>query len=98
VPTLLRGNSEAGRPYWRDAALCCRSCCRTCIDHTGTPFAGHRWPQEIIVTAVRWYVRFRLPAADVRDLLAERGVDVSARTVLYWVQQCAPPPAPRRCG
>jgi transposase-like protein len=26
----------------------------------------------------------------VRDLLAERGVDVSARTILYWIQQFAP--------
>ncbi len=68
----------------------CRSCRRAFIARTGTPFAGHRWPQEIIVTAVRWYLRFRLSAADVRDLLAERGVDVSARTVLYWVQQFAP--------
>ena len=39
---------------------------------------------------MRWYLRFRLSAADVRDLLAERGVDVSARTVLYWVQKFAP--------
>ncbi len=68
----------------------CRSCCRTFIARTGTPFAGHRWPQEISVTAVRWYLRFRLSAADVRDRLAERGVDVSARTVLYWVQKFAP--------
>ncbi len=44
----------------------------------------------MIVTAVRWYLRFRLSAADVRDLLAERGVDVSARTVLNWVQKFAP--------
>ncbi len=63
----------------------CRICRRTCIARTGTPFAGHRWPQEVIVMAVRWYLRFRLSAADVRDLLAERGVDVSARTVLHWV-------------
>ena len=68
----------------------CRSCRRTFIARTGTPFAGHRWPQEVIVTAVRWYLRYRLSAADVRDLLAERGVDVSARTVLYWVQKFAP--------
>jgi hypothetical protein len=39
---------------------------------------------------VRWYLRFRLSAANVRDLLAERGVDVSARTVLEWVQKFAP--------
>jgi IS6 family transposase len=68
----------------------CRTCCRTFVARTGTPFAGHRWPREIIVTAVRWYCRFRLSAADVRDLLAERGVDVSARTVLHWVQKFAP--------
>ena len=42
------------------------------------------------MTAVRWYCRFRLSAADVRDRLAERGVDISARTVLHWVQQVAP--------
>jgi IS6 family transposase len=68
----------------------CQACRRTFIGRTGTPFAGHRWPQEVIVTAVRWYLRYRLSAADVRDLLAERGVDVSARTVLYWVQKFAP--------
>ncbi len=61
----------------------CRSCRRTFITRTGTPFAGHRWPQEVLVTAVRWYLRFRLSAADVRDVLAERGVDVSARTILH---------------
>ena len=68
----------------------CRACRRTFVARTGTPFAGHRWPQEVIVTAVRWYCRFRLAAADVRDLLAERGVDVSTRTVLHWVQKFAP--------
>jgi hypothetical protein len=28
-------------------------CRRTFTGRTGTPFAGHRWPQEVIVTAVR---------------------------------------------
>jgi IS6 family transposase len=68
----------------------CRACCRTFTEPTATPFAGHRWPQAVIVAAVRRYLRFRLSAADVRDLLAERGVDVSARTVLHWVQKFAP--------
>jgi len=60
----------------------CQACHRPFITRTGTPFAGHRWPQEVIITAVRWYLRYRLSAADVRALLAERGVDISARTVL----------------
>jgi transposase, IS6 family len=44
----------------------------------------------VITTAVRWYVRYRLSAADVRDLLAERRIDVSARTVLAWVHTFGP--------
>ena len=68
----------------------CHACRRTFVARTGTPFAGHRWPREVIVTAVRGYCRFRLSAADVRDLLAERGVAGSARTVLTWVQNFAP--------
>jgi transposase, IS6 family len=40
--------------------------------------------------AVRWYGRFRLSVADVRDLLAERGMDVSARTVLAWAHTFGP--------
>lgn len=68
----------------------CRGCRRTFVARTGTPFAGHRWPQAVIVMAVRWYCRFRLSAADVRDLLAERGIDVSARTVLHRMQKFAP--------
>jgi transposase-like protein len=37
----------------------CRNCRRTFIMRTGTSFASHHWPQEVIVTAVRWYLRFR---------------------------------------
>lgn len=37
--------------------------------------------------AVRWYFRFGLSAASVRDLLAERGMDVSRQTIAAWVQK-----------
>ncbi len=53
----------------------------------GTPFTHHRWPPDVIVMAVRWYFRYRMSAANVRDLLAERGMDVSRQTVAYWVQK-----------
>src|SRR4029450_11656466 len=56
----------------------------------GTPFARDRWPLEVITTAVRWYLRYRLSAADVRDLLAERHLDVSARTGLAWAHKFGP--------
>jgi hypothetical protein len=40
----------------------------------------------VILMAVRWYLRHPLSATNVMELLAERGIDVSNRTVLRWVQ------------
>ena len=40
--------------------------------------------------AVRWYACFRLSLRGVRDLLAERGVDVSPSTILAWVHTFGP--------
>ena len=67
----------------------CR-CRRTFTARTGNPFAGHRWPLETIATAVRWCFRSRLSAADVQDLLAERQMDVSARSELAWAHKFGP--------
>jgi hypothetical protein len=39
-------------------------------------FAGFRFPPDIIVLAVRWYLRFGLSYRDVEELLAERAVEV----------------------
>ena len=35
-------------------------------------FKGFRFPPEIIVLAVRWYLRYGLSFRDVEELLAER--------------------------
>jgi hypothetical protein len=35
-------------------------------------FAGFRFPPDVIVLAVRWYLRFGLSHRDVEELLAER--------------------------
>jgi putative transposase len=37
--------------------------------------------------AMRWYFSYQLSAANVRNLLAERGLDVSQQTVANWVQK-----------
>ena len=49
-----------------------------------SPFAGRRFPPEIR-HAVWLYLRFTLSFRDVRDLLAERGLDVSYEMVRRWV-------------
>ena len=41
-------------------------------------FAGFCFPSDVIVLAVRWYLRFGLSYRDVEELLAERGFEVRA--------------------
>src|ERR671933_2162617 len=53
-------------------------------------FAGFRFPPEVILLAVRWYLRFGLSYRDVEELLAERGVGVDHVTVYRWVQRFTP--------
>lgn len=48
---------------------------------------GFRFPREIIAYAVWVYHRFALSAADIVDLLADRGVIVSREAVRPWVNR-----------
>jgi hypothetical protein len=52
--------------------------------------AGFRFPADVIVLAVRWYLRFGLSYRDVEELLAERGVEVDHVTVYRWVLRFTP--------
>jgi transposase, IS6 family len=54
---------------------------------SSSAFAGFRFPPEVIVLAVRWYLRFGLSYRDVEELLAERGIEVDHVTVYRWVQR-----------
>ena len=53
------------------------------------PFKGRQYPGEVIVTAVRWYLRYPLAYEHVSELLAERGLNVDASWVWRWVQAYA---------
>src|SRR5690349_3633737 len=45
---------------------------------------------EIIVTCVRWYLRFSLSLRDIEELMAERGLSVDHTTIWRWTQTYAP--------
>ena len=53
-------------------------------------FAGFRFPPDVIVVGVRWYLRFGLSYRDVEELLTERGVEVDHVTIYRWVQRFTP--------
>jgi transposase-like protein len=52
--------------------------------------AGFRFPSDVIVLAVRWYLRFGLSHRDLEELLSERGVEVDHVTVYRWVLRFTP--------
>jgi len=45
-------------------------------------FTGFCFPPEVILLAVRWYLRYGLSYRELEELLAERGIDVD-RVTLY---------------
>jgi IS6 family transposase len=52
-----------------------------------------KWRQtapELILCAVRWYLRYSLSLRDVEELLAERGLEADHTTVWRWVQRYGP--------
>jgi transposase, IS6 family len=68
----------------------CTDCGRDFTLRFASAFSGYRWPADVILMAVRWYLRHPLSGTGVMELLAERGIDVSSRTVLRWVQTFGP--------
>jgi transposase-like protein len=53
-------------------------------------FAGFRFPSDVIVLAVRWYLRFGLSYRDLEELLAERGIQADHVTIYRWVLRFTP--------
>lgn len=55
-----------------------------------SPFKHHRFPRDIILFTVRWYLRCPLSYQDIVDLLAERDIAVDRSTVYFWFQKFGP--------
>jgi transposase-like protein len=53
-------------------------------------FAGFRFPPDVIVLAIRWYLHYGLSYRDLEELLVERGVEVDHVTVYRWVLRFTP--------
>jgi transposase, IS6 family len=52
-----------------------------------------KWRQtapELILCAVRWYLRYSLSLRDVEELFAERGLAADHTTIWRWVQRYGP--------
>ena len=53
-------------------------------------FRNRQFEPEVIVTCVRWYLRFSLSLRDLEELMAERGLSVDHTTIWRWTQKYGP--------
>ena len=43
--------------------------------------SGRHFPKDVILTTIRWYLRYNLSYRDIEELIAERGVDLGHSTL-----------------
>jgi IS6 family transposase len=65
-------------------------CVTPSVQPPNSAFAGFRFPPEVILIAVRWYLRYGLSYRDLEELLAERGIEVDHVSLFRWVQRFTP--------
>src|SRR5712691_2782702 len=79
------GHDERGRIVYA-----CAGCGRHATSESASLVSGHRFRPDVILLAVRYYLQLGAAAERIAGILADRGVDVSGRTILRWVQKFGP--------
>ena len=54
------------------------------------PLKWRHYESEIILTCVRWDLRYALSYRDLEEMMTERGLSVDHSTIFRWVQRYAP--------
>ena len=68
----------------------CQDCDRRFNERSGTQFNDLQFPNDIVLLAVFWRLRYKLGFRDVAELLLQRGFEVSYETIRVWEFRFAP--------
>src|SRR6266849_1888716 len=79
------GHHERGRVVYA-----CGGCGRHATAESASLVSAQRFPRDVILLAVRYYLQLGAAAERIAGVLADRGIDVSGRTILRWVQKFGP--------
>jgi transposase-like protein len=62
------------------------------LDGFRREYAGRlgRFPRDVILLAIRYYLQLGAAAERIAGIRADRGIDISGRTILRWVQKFGP--------
>jgi transposase-like protein len=50
-------------------------------------FKGRYFDREVNILYVRWYLRFKLSALDLVEIMAKRGFSTGHTTIMRWVRR-----------
>jgi transposase-like protein len=85
------GCDECSQGLW------CRNGCEGIIcgmislsSDSSSLFKRRHFDSAIIILCVRWYITYKLSYRDLKQMMAERGVDLAHTTILRWVQHYIP--------
>ncbi|NRA47341.1 MAG: IS6 family transposase [Oligoflexales bacterium] len=53
-------------------------------------FSRHRFPKEIIIQCVHWYLRFNVSTRDLEEMMRDRGIAVDHSSIDAWVNKFSP--------
>ncbi len=68
----------------------CRDCERRFNERSGSAFNDLQFPNDIVLLALLWRLRYKLGFRDVAELLLQRGIEVSYETIRTWELRFAP--------
>ena len=57
------------------------------------PVNAFKWKHfagEIILQTVRWYLKYPLSYRNLKEMMAERGINVDHTTIMRWIHQYSP--------
>ena len=76
------GHDQRGR-----VIRACRACGRHATSESTSLVAGHRFPRDIILLAVRYYLQLGAAAERIAGILADRGVDEEGQMLDCWLSR-----------
>ena len=76
------GHDQRGR-----VIRACRACGRHATSESTSLVAGHRFPRDIILLAVRYYLQLGAAAERIAGILADRGVDGDGQVLDCWLSR-----------
>jgi transposase-like protein len=53
-------------------------------------FEGRHFDREVIVSCVRWYLRYKLSLRDLVEMMSERDLSLAHTTIMRWVKRFTP--------